>query len=155
MLFRSLARTYEALAEATSGKQRDGYIQKMYELYPQLLPFSKLTAQFQLQVSNGNDLLDEILGELKTTNIDFGGNEKTPLVTISAKQIGDAIDISYRVETRVRILQRGVLHVEAHEQKNAGKLLAYRLFGINKIKVEESPTKAEFNKNNKKDEKKV
>ncbi|MFM7431816.1 MAG: tetratricopeptide repeat protein, partial [Flammeovirgaceae bacterium] len=139
-----LARTYEGLAEATSGSQREAYTQKMYELFPQLVPFSKLTAQFQLQIEGEtNDVADDILTDLKKLNIDFGGNQKSPTVTLSFKKSGEAMDVSYRVETATHILQRGVLRVEANEQENAGKLLAYRLFGINKTKVGEKPTKVQ------------
>ncbi|MFM8913549.1 MAG: tetratricopeptide repeat protein [Flammeovirgaceae bacterium] len=139
-----LARTYEALAEATSGKQHDAYIQKMYELYPQLVPFSQHTMSFQLQVNGETTALaDDILSDLKNTNIDFGGDEKTPLVTISFQQAGEALNVSYKVETRTHILQRGTLRVEKLEQDDAGKLLAYRLFGINKTKVGEKPTRAQ------------
>lgn len=137
-----LARTYEGLAEATSESQREAYTKKMYELFPQLVPFSKLTAQFQLQVEGeSNDLADDILSDLKKSNIDFGGNQKSPKVTLSFKKSGEAMDVSYRVETTTHILQRGVLRVEANEQENAGKVLAYRLFGINKTTIGDLPTK--------------
>lgn len=137
-----LARTYEGLAEATSGSQREAYTKKMYELFPQLVPFSKLTAQFQLQVEGEtNDLADDILSDLKKSNIDFSGNQKSPMVTLSFKKSGEAIEVSYRVETATHILQRGVLRVEANEQENAGKLLAYRLFGINKTTIGNVPIK--------------
>ncbi|MFM8850137.1 MAG: hypothetical protein ACKOE5_07065 [Cytophagales bacterium] len=151
-----LARTYEALAEATRGKTHDAYIQKMYELYSQLVPFSQHTMSFQLQVNGEtNELGDDILSDLKNTNIDFGGDEKTPMVTLSFQQAGEALNVNYKVETRTHILQRGTLRVEKLEQDDAGKLLAYRLFGINKTKVGEKPTKAELNRDGKKDEKKV
>jgi hypothetical protein len=45
--------------------------------------------------------------------------------------------------------------VEAHEQENAGKLLAYRLFGIQKNKTGEKPTQAQPVKEEKKEEKVV
>ncbi len=139
-----LARTYEGLAEATSGSQREAYAQKMYELFPQLVPFSKLTAQFQLQIEGEtNDVAGDVLSDLKKSNIDFGGNQKSPTVTLSFKKSGEAMDVSYRVETATHILQRGVLRVEAQEQENAGKVLAYRLFGIHKSKIGEKPTQAQ------------
>jgi tetratricopeptide (TPR) repeat protein len=151
-----LARTYEGLAEAFSGSQREAYTQKMYELFPQLVPFSKLTARFQLQIEGEtNDVADDILTDLKKSNIDFGGNQKSPMVTVSFKKSGEAMDVSYRVETTTHILQRGVLRVEAHEQENAGKLLAYRLFGIQKNKTGEKPTQAQPVKEEKKEEKVV
>lgn len=151
-----LARTYEGLAEATGGGQREAYTQRMYELYPQLLPFTKLTAQFQLRIEGETSgIAGDILSDLKNTNVDFNGSKKSPAVTISFAKNGEALKISYRVETATHILQRGVLRVEPNEQENVGKLLAYRLFGVNKMKVGEIPTKAEVNKNGKKDEKTV
>ncbi|MBS1554984.1 MAG: hypothetical protein JSU09_08650 [Bacteroidetes bacterium] len=137
-----LARTYEGLAEATGGSQREAYTQKMYELFPQLVPFSNLTAQFQLQVEGEtSEVADDIISDLKKSNIDFSGNQKSPLVTLSFKKSGEAMDVSYRVETATHILQRGVLRVEANEQENAGKVLAYRLFGINKTTIGNMPIK--------------
>lgn len=151
-----LARTYEALAEATSGKQRDGYIQKMYELYPQLVPFSKHTMSFQLQVEGEtNSLANNILSDLKNTDIDFGGDERTPLITLSFQKSGEALNVNYKVETRTHILQRGALRIEKLDQADAGELLGYRLFGINKTKVGEKPTKAEPVKKEEKKEEKV
>lgn len=139
-----LARTYEGLAEATSSNQRAAYTQKMYELFPQLVPFSKLTAPFQLRVEGeAIDVGDDILSGLKKSNIDFGGSQQSPMVTISFKKSGDAMEVSYRVETATHILQRGVLRVEPHEQENAGTLLAYRLFGIHKSQTGEKPTPAQ------------
>jgi hypothetical protein len=128
----------------------------MYELFPQLVPFSKLTARFQLQIEGEtNDVADDILTDLKKSNIDFGGNQKSPMVTVSFKKSGEAMDVSYRVETTTHILQRGVLRVEADEQENAGKLLAYRLFGIQKNKTGEKPTQTQPLKEEKKEEKVV
>lgn len=151
-----LARTYEGLAEATTGSQREAYTQRMYELYPQLLPFTKLTAQFQLQMEGETSgIADDILSDLKNTNVDFNGNKKSPAVTISFAKNGEALNISYRVETATHILQRGMLRIEPNEQENAGKLLAYRLFGIQKTKTGEKPTQAQPVKEEKKSEKVV
>ncbi|MFM7855477.1 MAG: hypothetical protein ACKO96_27015 [Flammeovirgaceae bacterium] len=139
-----LARTYEALAEASSGKQRDSYVQKMYELYPQLVPFSNHAMSFQLHVNGEtNDAIETILSDLKNTDIDFAGSKQAPLVTLSFQKTGDALTINYKVETQTHVLQRGTLQVEKLEQEDAGKLLAYRLFNINKATVAEKPTKVE------------
>jgi tetratricopeptide (TPR) repeat protein len=139
-----LARTYEALAEATSGNQRTSYIQKMYELYPQLVPFSNHTMSFQLLVNGeGNDATETVLSDLKNTDIDFDGSNQAPLVTLSFQKTGEALTVNYKVETKTHVLQRGTLRVENDALSNAGKLLSYRLFNIDKATVAEKPTKVE------------
>jgi hypothetical protein len=52
---------------------------------------------------------------------------------------GEAIAINYKVQLGDQVLQSGLLRIEKNEQKDAGKLLAYRLFGIQKVKIGEQP----------------
>src|SRR5260370_18851190 len=44
-----MARTYEGLAQASSGRKHRACIQGLYKIYPQLMPFSDLTMQFRLE----------------------------------------------------------------------------------------------------------
>lgn len=129
------ARTYEGLAQASSGSDRDRYIQQMYAIYPQLVPFSDLPMTFRLSVKGNR--VDEIMDDLEDCRIEFSSGAKVPLVTLTFKEKGAAVEIGYRVETDVRILQTGTLRVEPEEMGDAGKLLAYRLFGIQKATIGE------------------
>ncbi len=131
-----VARTYEGLALASSGSERANYLGQFYIRYPQLVPFSDLTMVFGLQV-NGNlgEREEAILAELKNTNISFHDREDAVNVSLSFEQKGTAVDIHYRVVTYEQVWHQGTLRVEENELSGAGKLLAYRLFGIHKPKV--------------------
>jgi len=129
------ARTYEGLAEASGGSDRERFVQRMYELYPQLVPFSNLTMEFRLAVKGARN--EGILDDLENCRLDFSGSKDVPLVTITFEPKGKAMEIGYRVENNVRILQTGTLRVEEGEMDMAGKLLAYRLFGIHKSTIGE------------------
>lgn len=133
-----MARAYEGLAMASDGSDVDRYTQQMYSLYPQLLPFTDLTMNFRLAVK-GDDVpeAEDILDNLKDSRINFSNGGNAPQVTLSFQRKGDALDIEYRVETNVRVLQSGTLRVESADMENAGKLLAYRLFGIQKTSIGE------------------
>ena len=92
---------------------------------------------FRLNLRNQVERSDDIIKDLKNCRIDFSSNAKSPLVTLSFAKKGDALDIEYRVETDMRVLQTGILRVEASEVDKAGKLVAYRLFGIQKTTIGE------------------
>lgn len=134
-----IARTYQALAEATGGSKADGYIRRAYELYPQLMPFTDQTMNFRLQVKGEAGPGWNVMEDLEDCRINFSGGADAPQVTLHFKQIGESLSIEYRVETDVRILQSGTLQVEKADADIAGKLLAYRLFGINKTTIGERP----------------
>lgn len=135
-----MARVYEGLAQASSGEERAGFTRKMYSLFPQLVPFSDLTMAFRIQTKGQtSDLTAEILEELRDSRIDVNDDQRSPAVTLTFKQRGDVLDINYRVQVGMRILQDGVLTVEPQDQEGAGKLLAYRLFGIQKMKIGDRP----------------
>ncbi len=133
-----MARAYEGLAMASSGNDVDRYTHQMYSLYPQLLPFADLTMNFRLSVK-GDDVpgAENILDDLKDTRINFSNSGNAPQVTLSFKRTGDALDIEYRVETNVRVLQSGTMSVDPADMDNAGKILAYKLFGIQKAAIGE------------------
>ncbi len=132
-----IARAYEGLAHASGGSDATRYAQQMYALYPQLAPFSDLTMSFRLKVKGEGDEVADILDDLKNCRIDFSNDAKAPLVSLTFTKKGEAIDIGYRVETEVHVLQTGTLRIEAEEMGIAGKLLGYRLFGIQKATIGE------------------
>lgn len=134
-----MARTYEALAEAEGGSAGERYVKQMYLLYPQLGPFSQHTMDFRLQVSGDQDAASGVLDDLKDCRISFSGGSDAPQVSLTFQRKGEGISIEYRVETDIRVLQTGTLNLEAADLPIAGKLLAYRLFGIHKSTIGEKP----------------
>lgn len=135
-----MARVYEGLALASSGKDRMEYTQFLYQLYPQLVPFTDLTMAFRLKIDGqlSNDE-EKIVNELKNSNIDFSNQPDVPIVSLSFSKKGNALDVNYMVYTNRSIVQKGTLRVESLDQDNIGKLIAYRLFGIQKTKTGEQP----------------
>ena len=134
------ARVYEGLAMASGGEIQKEYIKGLYLIYPQLLPFTDLTMSFQLTT---NDQLSEteqnILTDLRDSRIDFTEDENAPVVSLAFAKNGEALDINYNVKDGDQLLQQGSLRVEQNELESAGKLLAYRLFGVMKSTVGEKP----------------
>jgi tetratricopeptide (TPR) repeat protein len=132
-----IARTYEALAEATGGSEGERYVRQMYMLYPQLVPFSEHTMSFSLKVTGDESVAGDVLADLEDCRLRLNGDADAPQVSLSFVRKGAAITIDYRVETDMRVLQTGTLLVEEQEYANAGRLLAYRLFGIHKSTIGE------------------
>jgi tetratricopeptide (TPR) repeat protein len=133
-----MARVYEGLATATGGEQQQRNIQQLYVLYPQLLPFTDLSMSFNLKVEGQtNEEQESILDELRDSNIKFVSTPDVPSVKLSFIQSGQALDAHYLVQSSGQPIQQGVLRIEEGELKGAGKLLAYRLFGIQKSRIGE------------------
>ncbi|MBS1681972.1 MAG: hypothetical protein JST48_09685 [Bacteroidetes bacterium] len=133
------ARAYEGLASISSGKKQMSYTHQLYKLYPQLLPFSDLTMQFRLEATAQDEAQEQIVADLKNTRINFTNDEDAPVVKLDFAPRGEAIDVHYLVQTGEKITQQGTLRIEEGDRANAGKLLAYRFFGVNKTKIGEQP----------------
>ncbi len=135
------ARTHEGLAMATSGEKREQHIQTLYELYPQLMPFTDLTMTFQLEVNgqSQSESAEQILKELKQSEIDLEGNDTAPRVSLSFSENATSVVITYAVEVNGQQTQQGLLEVSKEQLAGAGKILAYRLFGIQKEILKEQP----------------
>jgi tetratricopeptide (TPR) repeat protein len=137
-----LARVYEGLAEAADGTEQKNYTQQMYQRYPQLVPFSNLTMTFRLHVAGQqSEVTENILEDLKKSRIDFTEDENAPLVSLDFAIQGEVININYNVQVGEQV-QQGLLQIELNQREEAGKLLAYRLFGIQKTKTGERPPAA-------------
>ncbi len=130
-----MARTYEGLAEASGGSEARRYIRQMYLLFPQLVPFSGHTMSFRLRVAGDESAAEGIVDDLEDCNLDLDGEEEAPQVTLTFRKKGNGVYIGYRVETAMRVLQTGDLLVEEEQLDQAGRLLAYRLFGIHKTVI--------------------
>ena len=135
-----MARVYEGLAWATNGEVKANYVQQLYKIYPKLLPFSKLTMVFQLKIEGQlTTEQQDIISELKNSTIEFTEYTNAPTVTLSFVQNGEALTINYSVANADQQLYAGAFQVEKNERDGAGKLLAYRLFTIQKVKIGEQP----------------
>ena len=98
---------------------------------------------FQLKTpSQLSEVQENILDDLRSSSINFENDSRQPLVSIAFAEKGEAIDVTYRVETDTDVLQSGSFQVEPHERGMAGALLAYRLFGIQKSTIGEQPKAA-------------
>lgn len=135
-----MARVYEGLALASRGEERQGYTHQFYQLYPQLLPFSDLTMTFNLKAVDDKGV-EDILDDLRASRIEFSDDEGSPTVSLTFTNQGESLDIGFQVESAHRSFS-GTLRVEPEERKIAGKLLAYRLFAINKSIIGENPKPA-------------
>jgi tetratricopeptide (TPR) repeat protein len=137
------ARVYEGLALASDGEEKELYIQQLYNVYPQLVPFTKLTMSLQLNVPETiTKLQKEIVGDLKASNINFTNGTDAPVATLTFKSQGQALDVIYSVKLGKQVVQQGTLRVEQEGREEAGRLIAYRLFGIQKDKTGEEPLAA-------------
>jgi tetratricopeptide (TPR) repeat protein len=134
------ARVYEGLALASSGSDQRKYTQQFYDLFPQLVPFSDLNMSFQLSTepTDINEASD-IITDLKQSNINWTNSSSVPVVSVSFARQNAGIEIKYSVEHNGATLQNGSFFVTENDLDTAGKLLAYRLFGIHKSRIGERP----------------
>jgi tetratricopeptide (TPR) repeat protein len=150
-----VARTYEGLANATSGSEREKYTRQLYQLYPQLVPFTDLTMSFRLNGQAKSDAEEKILDDLKNTRIDFTDDGNVPQVSLQFSPRGQSLDINYSVQWQGKVTQQGTLQLDETEKADAGKLIAYRIFGVHKSKIGEQPKATPQAKPEKKEEKKA
>lgn len=134
------ARVYEGLALASSGSEREQYTRQLYELYPQLVPFTDLTMTFQLSTKGAeSEAAKKVLKELRQSEVDFGSDEAAPRVDISFAETATGLLIQYAVQGGGGTRTQGTLDVPNDQLSGAGKILAYRLFGIQKEILREQP----------------
>ncbi len=136
------ARVFEGMAEASSNDaERNQWTLMFYEAFPQLVPFSDLEMSFKLEVGGAkdSDLAEEIIDELKNCSINFDGGQDAPIISVQFSKTAAGIDINYLIESadRSKVIRQGSLQIINEESENAGRTLAYSLFGINKKKIGE------------------
>lgn len=128
-----LARTYEGLAHATEGEAREEYLIKLYQLYPQLLPYSGLPMSFRLSVDGPEELREQLEDQLNDTELNFTDASNSPQATVSiTAHAAGGWAIRYRVELNGETLQQGEWIVTEADLDKTGRLLAYRFMGIYK-----------------------
>jgi len=133
------ARVYEGLASIGDGSDRTYYMLALYKLYPQLVPFTKMKMAFRLEAPTQPKLQEQVVDELKSCSIDFTDDPNAPLITLSFQAQGQSLDVHYTVQTGEGIAQQGVFTIEPTAHEDAGKVLAYRIFGIQKTVTAEEP----------------
>lgn len=128
-----LARCYQGLAECADGMKRadvrDRYLYQLYQIYPQLIPFSGMTMPMRLELSG--DVDQELVTRLKDCNIRFDAAGASNLrVRLNFRKRGQSRDVEYSV---VDAMGRSLVAPQAYgysNSKTAGASLAYRIFGV-------------------------
>ncbi|MCU0433809.1 MAG: hypothetical protein MUC87_10180 [Bacteroidia bacterium] len=129
------ARTCEAMAMLTDGNEQQEWILKLYETYPQLLPYTDLEPEFKIEFigdvesGDGEDLADAL------NNCTISQSNDAQLVAyVEVNKSSSGLTVNVRVQnTNVR----SSFTVAPGEGETGGKLAAYRLFGIEKKTIGE------------------
>lgn len=125
------ARLAEAKALCT-GDQSD--VSKMYELYPQLVPFSDFTMKFRLDVSDddGTNSRSKVLKAIKSYNVDWvdDTDRNTPRVIVDFSNDGKNDIIEYSVKLRKQTIVERKTIVCNKTPEDAAKQLMYGIFNI-------------------------
>lgn len=135
-----VARTYETLAEcAKERKNKTEYNESLYAFYtnfPQLMPYSDLKPNLRLTVIGTPD--QKVIKRLKECNINWvsDGSIMAPDVTLNFSKNGAKKVVTYYVTDRAG---REIVSRENYtytKSEEAGIILAYRLFNIDKKTVD-------------------
>jgi hypothetical protein len=94
---------------------------------------------FRLNAQAKNSAEEKILSDLQNTRIDFSDDGNLPQVSLQFASRGQSLDINYSVQWQGKVTQQGTLQLDETENADAGKLIAYRIFGIHKSKIGEQP----------------
>ena len=128
-----VARTYQALAEAAGGKdsksEQAQWLYRMYQLYPQLIPYTGLKMNMQLQVNGAPD--KEAVERLKDCNINWTElNATSPRASITFSKKGNIKMVEYSVVDNTGNLIVPKQSFAYKSSPGVGIALAYRLFGV-------------------------
>jgi hypothetical protein len=129
-----IARVYQALAECAKEQKNDNeknnWLNKMYELYPQLIPFTGLKMNMGLHLSGEVDPVVE--KRLRGCNINWVTNSSIPApqAYIVFGKTGNKKDVTYYVLDRNGnyLVNKQSFFIQKPEE--TAKTLAYRLFNI-------------------------
>lgn len=139
-----LARVYEA--QAMCAQERDDkaayadWMNKMFAVYPQLIPFSGLQMNMNLQVTG---TAPEVVERLKDFNINWTSNTPAPTAYVSFTEGKEQKQITYWVndaDGNIIVPQQrfGYDNIE-----RAGLQLAYRLFNVGNTNIEDTKVNTE------------
>ncbi|MDR0661292.1 MAG: hypothetical protein LBG19_11000 [Prevotellaceae bacterium] len=122
-----------------NGSEND--LSKLYEVYPQLIPFSSLTMKFKLEVydDDGTQSRSKVQKELKRYNIDWVDevDRNTPRAIVYFSNDGKNDIITYSVKLRRRdIIEEKTIVCKSPE--DAARQLVYGLFKVSEPDSSES-----------------
>jgi len=127
-----IARCFESLAVCADHDKetttRDEWIDRMYRVYPQLIPFSTLRMSMGLQVAGAAD--SKLLERLKQCNINFTSGKANTTAHIAFVQRNNKKLLEYSVTDAKgnTVVPKQILIYKTPEE--GGVQLAYRLFNI-------------------------
>jgi hypothetical protein len=130
-----LARTYEALSICSSKLgQHDtsqDYLQDLYEIYPQLIPFSSLAIKMNLVTNASSKDEQNIIADLKNINIQFAEKKEsgTPIVTIDFIKKSKTSLIQLMVKQNGRVIVP-TQTISFDRKENMTKKLSWLMFDI-------------------------
>ena len=127
-----IARIMQAQAECAKERKDDvaynDWMYKMYQLYPQLIPFTGLQMNMALHI---NGLADQqVLDRLKSCNINWSAGSNAPRAFITFRHVNKHNDVEYYVQDaagRIIVPRQSFAYVAPQD---AGITLAYRLFNV-------------------------
>ena len=122
------------LAEAKAlCRSSDDDISKLYELYPQLIPFSNLTMKFRLEVYDDDrtESRSKVLKEIKNYNIEWmdESDRNTPRAIVYFSNDGKNDIITYSVKLRKRTIIEDK-KIVCKSPEDAARQLVYGLFKV-------------------------
>lgn len=130
---------YEKLFQARLAEAKalcrgsDDDLLKLYELYPQLIPFTGLTMKFKLEVydDDGTESRGKVLKEVKSYNIDWvdkvDRNTPRAIVYFSNDGKNDIITYSVKLRKRTMVDEKTIVCKSSEE---AARKLVYGLYKI-------------------------
>ncbi|MEZ5047239.1 MAG: hypothetical protein R2831_09640 [Chitinophagaceae bacterium] len=137
-----LARTYEALIICTEGNtsEKKTFIQKMYSIYPQLLPYNNQKIKVKITTNASSELEQKIIKDLSNFRIQIVSQNQDVDLNVEFSQLGNVPTISVRTNCLKEEIVRPFLF-SYKNPKDASKQIAYGIFNIGnadkKINMEE------------------
>lgn len=132
-----LARVYEA--QAMCAQERDDraayadWMNRMFAVYPQLIPFSGLQMNMNLQVTG---TVPEVVERLKEFNINWTSNTAAPTAYVSFTEGKEQKQITYWVNDANGNIIVAQQRFGYDNTERAGLQLAYRLFDVGNTNIE-------------------
>ncbi len=136
-----VARTYESLAniaiEQDSLDAAKKYTQKLYETYPELLPYSGLKLEMNLILPAVlSPKQQEVIESLKKSQINWTTqiDSQLPTLRVTFGKSGKNEEVNFEVNnSEGTSLQKGSFILE--QTKDAGKFVAFAAFGVKRFEI--------------------
>jgi len=126
-----LARAYEMKASLSEGSEKQGALNKMFELYPELVPFTGQSMHMALNIGGTEeDMNDELRNNLESTGIEWVDvSAEVPVTSLFVAKKGNKYEVTIdsRSAGNVKVVQSQKLIFRDPEQVTEEILL--RIFG--------------------------